>query len=106
MSPIPIKFYGLKRYCPDCGRWLLVVNGNGTLDIAAQSTGDAEVVIEEGRGEGLVLEATCLRCHPLYEDDEDTCDQCGTDLADDEGEGYDGLCGNCADKAEAEGKWS
>lgn len=28
----------------------------------------------------------------------DTCDQCGTDLGD--GEGWDGLCGNCADREE------
>lgn len=29
--------------------------------------------------------------------DEDGCDKCGESLSD--GEGYDGLCGNCADRA-------
>jgi hypothetical protein len=32
-------------------------------------------------------------------DDEDPCDRCGAAL--DDGEGYDGLCGNCADIAES-----
>ena len=42
-----------------------------------------------------------------YEIDEDTeyCRWCDADLADDAGEGYDGLCGNCADRAEATGQW-
>lgn len=30
---------------------------------------------------------------------DDVCSECGADL--DDGEGYDGLCGTCADKAEA-----
>ena len=30
---------------------------------------------------------------------DDCCDECGADLSD--GEGYDGRCGNCADRAEA-----
>jgi hypothetical protein len=34
---------------------------------------------------------------------EERCD-CGNSLED--GEGYDGLCGSCADEAEAEGRWS
>ena len=36
----------------------------------------------------------------LDSDDDDTCSQCGASL--DDGEGYDGLCGNCADKADDE----
>lgn len=36
----------------------------------------------------------------------ETCDECGANLADDEGEVYGGLCGACAGKAEAEGRWS
>lgn len=35
---------------------------------------------------------------------EDMCDKCGAST--DDGEGYDGLCGNCADRAEAAGRWS
>lgn len=35
--------------------------------------------------------------------DDDSCSDCGADLSD--GEGYDGLCGECADAAEAEGRW-
>lgn len=38
------------------------------------------------------------------DDDAGICDECGKPNADN-GEGYDGLCGDCADKAEAEGKW-
>lgn len=35
---------------------------------------------------------------------EDRCSECGASLEDNEG--YDGLCGNHADKAEREGRWS
>lgn len=34
------------------------------------------------------------------------CSECGANLAESEGEGYDGLCGDCADRAEAKGRWS
>lgn len=36
--------------------------------------------------------------------DEDLCDECGEHF-DDGGDGFDGLCPSCADKAEAEGRW-
>lgn len=36
--------------------------------------------------------------------DDDLCDECGKHF-DDGGDGYDGLCPDCADKAEAERKW-
>lgn len=36
--------------------------------------------------------------------DDDTCSQCAASL--DDGEGFDGLCGACADRAENEGRWS
>lgn len=36
-------------------------------------------------------------------DEEERCSQCGANLAD--GEGFDGRCGNCADRAEADGEW-
>lgn len=53
----------------------------------------------------------CCGCpcdHVMPDDDEDIerCSRCGANLADDEGEGYDGLCGSCADIAEHEGRWS
>jgi hypothetical protein len=38
-------------------------------------------------------------------DDIETCTECGAALADTAGEGYDGLCGHCADVAEAQGRW-
>lgn len=38
------------------------------------------------------------------ETDADLCDECDEML--DDGEGYDGLCGSCADVAEAAGRWS
>jgi hypothetical protein len=38
------------------------------------------------------------------------CDECGAILEREgeclDGDGYDGLCGNCADRAEAEGRWA
>lgn len=37
--------------------------------------------------------------------EDETCEECGANLTDDEGEGYDGLCGDCADRAETEGRW-
>ncbi|MEA5456730.1 hypothetical protein SPF06_18560 [Sinomonas sp. JGH33] len=36
----------------------------------------------------------------------DPCSECGDDLEDSAGEGYDGLCGDCADQAERQGRWS
>ena len=39
-------------------------------------------------------------------DPTERCDECGDPLSDSEGEGYDGLCGTCADKAEDEGRWA
>lgn len=55
------------------------------------------------------LEATGRRVEAAYDstpDDEadEACSECGEPT--DDGEGYDGLCGSCADKAEAEGRWS
>lgn len=38
--------------------------------------------------------------------EEERCSECDEPLSDDEGEGYDGLCGDCADVAETEGRWS
>lgn len=32
-----------------------------------------------------------------HEEDDDVCSECGASL--DDGQGYDGLCGNCADKS-------
>jgi hypothetical protein len=41
----------------------------------------------------------------VHDDDgDDSCSECGADL--DDGQGFDGLCGNCADRAEVEGRWS
>lgn len=60
---------------------------------AATSRGEADVVL----GDDVETD---------IEDDEfddDSCSDCGADLSD--GEGYDGLCGECADAAEAEGRW-
>lgn len=36
-------------------------------------------------------------------DEEDCCRECGASLEDNEG--YDGLCGDCADRAETAGEW-
>jgi hypothetical protein len=38
------------------------------------------------------------------DDEDEKCDECDGSL--DDNEGYDGLCGSCADKAEEEGRWS
>ena len=52
--------------------------------------------------------ATIARTEPDVELDDDLeederCSACGGDLSDNEG--YDGLCGSCADAAEADGLW-
>ena len=41
-----------------------------------------------------------LMCHSCR-----TCAAEGCDERNDDGEGYDGYCGNCADRLEAEGHW-
>jgi hypothetical protein len=45
-----------------------------------------------------------------YGEEWDYCEECSAILAKDgeviDGDGYDGLCAECADKAEAEGKWA
>lgn len=58
------------------------------------------------RAEPVVELETAGQADPLDDDvdfDDDTCSECGDDLSDNEG--YDGLCGTCADAAEAEGRW-
>lgn len=46
--------------------------------------------------------------HPDPDDDWDdlSCDTPACDGRLDDGEGYDGYCGNCADQLEAAGHWS
>jgi hypothetical protein len=59
-----VSLYGVNRWCPDCGRWLVLVNGDGTADIAAE----AELTASGTESAATVTDAVCLRCHP---DDED-----------------------------------
>jgi len=105
--------------CPSCGNGLVALDGvivvgacEGFEDTYIPSelsnTGvlnDVFDIIERG----LHSDTLCGKCedslYPYEEDvgDEDLCDECGEALSD--GEGYDGLCGPCADEAEAEGKF-
>lgn len=39
----------------------------------------------------------------LVDEADDRCSECGSVI---DGGGYDGLCGDCADRAEGEGRWS
>lgn len=74
-----------------------VVDRGETLEQTAGLTGsDIEVMY------GTIVEPAISD----LEDDirENHCSECGASL--DDGEGYDGLCGNCADRAEAAGRWS
>jgi formate dehydrogenase maturation protein FdhE len=79
------------QQCPLCG----------SDDISAGS-----VDIEGG---SAVQEVTCSECDTVWNDrytltdveldyDPNACTKCGEDSTG--GDGYDGLCGNCADKAE------
>lgn len=50
---------------------------------------------------GCVVDADDLCCDAQDQEDEvETCSECGVAL--DDGEGYDGMCGSCADSAEEE----
>jgi hypothetical protein len=40
--------------------------------------------------------------YPGGMDEGDSCEECGEPV---DGDGYDGLCGNCADRADQEGRW-
>lgn len=54
----------------------------------------------------------CADCGARAEDDADLCEDCSLNYcsrcgeSNDDGEGYDGLCGDCADVAEADGEWN
>ena len=67
----------------------------GDVLIAQRSCyGPVELWVMAGCGSdgvGETIEAVSCECCGLYNDD---------------GEGYDGLCGDCADRAEAEGRWA
>jgi hypothetical protein len=60
---------GPNRFCPDCGRWLVRVTEHG-CDLAGNASMmlKGEIEIQEGtmpqETEMLVMEATCLLCHP------------------------------------------
>lgn len=68
---LPMLFTGPDRYCPECGRLLVKIHQDGTFDLSGQAGVQAtgELVIENGVPttsglEALVIEATCLLCHP------------------------------------------
>jgi hypothetical protein len=65
---IPLSFIGVEFFCPDCGRGLAKVSEDGRgLEYLAAKAGIramAEVNVNEGTGEAVVIEAVCGFCHP------------------------------------------
>jgi len=70
---------------------------------AVADTLDAGRVVQHPNGRREIYTIKDVALEACYTLNEESCDECGASLAD--GEGYDGLCGNCADKAERHGRW-
>jgi hypothetical protein len=73
------------------------------VDLAAYNEDPSELGCEaddmtRAAGVCLYMIAERLAMALAEEYDEETCDGCGVPLADDEGEGWNGYCGSCADK--------
>ena len=76
LSQAPVTFRGPDRFCPDCGRLLVKIHENGTFDLMGNAgmMARGELNTEEesfqealSRGvEAVVMEATCLDCHPEH----------------------------------------
>lgn len=60
----------------------------------------SETCTEPGCYEPVDVDGLCQECH-----DDVICrgEDCGE--RNDNGEGFDGYCGNCADRLDAQGKW-
>ncbi|MEH0110698.1 hypothetical protein V6N00_13390 [Tersicoccus sp. MR15.9] len=85
------------------GRFATPTHTESAIELPAM---ESEALGDDG-GKGL-----CDRCHeevditdePLCWSCQDkVCTECGE--LNDDGEGYDGLCGNCADRADENGDW-
>lgn len=84
--------------------------------LAVQRDPSSMATVFHVNGERIDLDAieddlAIIRKAGMNEEDEEddvteTCSECGADLAVDAGEGYNGLCGSCADRAERQGQWS
>jgi hypothetical protein len=90
--------------CPRCGHLASSHGGaGGEMQLTLREVTQLESALD---GEPTVVQslAELLTGNPW--DEIERCSECGANLADDAGEGYDGLCGSCADVAEKEGRWS
>jgi hypothetical protein len=66
MPGVHLRFHGTDLFCPDCGRWLVHLNGDGTFNLAARATakaygGVSPEDVEVGYAEHTIIEAVCLR---------------------------------------------
>jgi len=86
----------IKLACPDCG----------TDDVGREATAHWDIDTQAWVLGSVYDQGWCNNCgnRDLVEvelsDDDDTCSTCGKPL--DDGQGYDGLCGDCADAEEDE----
>lgn len=72
-----------------------------TTTVVPCAVGGAAVCSEPGCDEPAHEAGLCEDCH-----DDVICAAEDCEERNDDGEGFDGLCGNCADRAERQGKWS
>jgi hypothetical protein len=56
------------------------------------------------RGTDSEWQVMCPFCLGTYPDHEDDCDRCKCGAPTDDGEGWDGKCGNCADREYSKGE--
>ena len=80
---------------------------DGEVLLVPVTVGRGDVIVASrvpGRSYTLLAQTSCARDELADVLLDVTCGQCGS--YNDDGEGYDGLCGNCADAAELEGRWS
>lgn len=66
----PFPATGPDRHCPDCGRLLIQVNGDGTFNLAENA--GARGQMDESDEGILLVEGVCFQCHPDLADTEDS----------------------------------
>lgn len=63
MSAVEVAFQGPDLFCPECGRQLFGVRGDGSFDLAERAAIKSKLRVDalSGSADALVLEARCLR---------------------------------------------
>lgn len=82
-----------------CGKRMTTDEKDGTSHHVARGEDGTDDIVDREADDDHV--ATIGKVIEL----DDLCSRCMTETLDD-GEGYDGLCGSCADQAERSGRWS